>query len=75
MDKNCSHEERNDMSIPQKKDEQTFKDFVEKHKKLLYDFAKSNTVKDESGLTVIPKDDPWRDEEEWDAMYKDLKNE
>ncbi|WP_172408343.1 hypothetical protein [Desulfosporosinus sp. FKA] len=50
------------------------KDCVKKHKDVIYKIANSNTAKDESGYTVILEDDPWRDEEEWEAMYKDLKN-
>ena len=73
MDKNCNHEERNHMPTSQKKEE-TFKDFVDKNKDLIYKIAKSNTAKDESGLTVVTDDDPWRNEEEWEAMYKDQKN-
>lgn len=74
MDKNSNHEERDKMQIPQKKEETTFMDFVTKNKEIIHRIAKSNTVINKSGLTVIPKDDPWLDEEEWDAMHKDLRN-
>jgi len=61
------------MPIPQKKEDTIFADFVNKNKDIIYKMAKANTVFNEAGLTVIPKDDPWRDEIEWDEKYKDLK--
>ena len=73
MDKESNHEEMEKMPIPQKKEDTTFADFVNKNKTIIYKIAKANTVVNESGLAVIPKDDPWRDEKEWDEMYEDLK--
>lgn len=73
MDKKTNHEEMDKMPIPQKKEERTFTDFVNENKELLYKIAKSNTVINQSGLTVILQDDPWLDEKEWDEMYEDLK--
>lgn len=73
MDKKNDHEEMDKMPIPQKKEETPFADFISKNKEIIYKIAQSNTVVNESGLTVIPKDDPWREEKEWDEMYEDLK--
>ncbi|HBW35633.1 hypothetical protein [Desulfosporosinus sp. BICA1-9] len=73
MDKKNNHEEMDKMPTPQKKEDITFADFVNKNKDIIYKIAKANTVVNEAGLTVIPKDDPWRDEKEWDEMYEDLK--
>jgi hypothetical protein len=73
MDEKSNHEEMDKMPIPQKKQETSFTDFVTKNKDIIYKIAKSNTVINESGLSVIPKDDPWLDEKEWDEMYEDLK--
>jgi hypothetical protein len=33
--------------------------------KLLQEIAKANTVKNEEGLTVITKDDPYLEENDW----------
>lgn len=73
MDEKCNREEMDKMPIPQKKEDTSFTDFVTKNKDIIYKIAKSNTVINKSGLSVIPKDDPWLDEMEWDEMYKVLK--
>lgn len=73
MDKKCDHEERDNMPLPQKSVEKDFAEFVNKNKDLINRIARSNTTQNDAGVTVIPKDDPWRDEHEWDEMYKELK--
>ncbi|MDR3601493.1 MAG: hypothetical protein P4L49_13610 [Desulfosporosinus sp.] len=73
MDKKCDHEERDNMPLPQKDVEKDFAEFVNKNKDLINKIARSNTIQNDAGVTVIPKDDPWRDEHEWDEMYKELK--
>lgn len=73
MDKKYTREEMDNMPIPQKKEDTTFTDFIIKNKDVIDKIAKSNTRINKSGLTVIPKDDTWLDEAEWDEMYKDLK--
>ena len=47
---------------------------IEKHKEAILKIARANTKKNENGLTVIEKDDPWRNETEWDELYKELEN-
>ncbi|MHB1406779.1 MAG: hypothetical protein ACYCV0_14470 [Desulfitobacteriaceae bacterium] len=62
------------MPVPQKTNDTNFSDFITKKRDVINRIVKSNTQKNDAGLTIVPKDDPWREEEEWDAMYKDLKN-
>lgn len=71
MDKNCDHGGDN-MSLPQKNVEKDFADFVSKNRDLINRIAKSNTIKNNDGLTVIGKNDPSRDEHEWNDLYKEL---
>jgi len=48
-----------------------FSDFIKANKEKIYRMAEANTVKNEKNIPVITKDDPWRDETEWDAVYRD----
>ena len=73
MDKNRDHEERGNMPLPQKNVEKDFAEFLTKNKDLINRVARSNTTKNDADVTVITRDDPWRDEHEWDDMYKELK--
>lgn len=50
----------------------TYTKVIKKNKEKLMDIANINTKKNQDGLTVISKDDPWREETEWDELYKDL---
>lgn len=45
---------------------------IKKHKEAILKIAKANTKKNEDGLTVIEKDDPWRNETEWDELFKEI---
>jgi hypothetical protein len=40
-----------------------------------YDLAKANTKYNAEGKVVLASDDEWRDETEWDDVYKQLKAE
>jgi len=51
----------------------SFKEFVTKNKILIHSIANSNTIKNEDGKTVVPKNDPWRNENEWDTYRRDRK--
>jgi aspartyl aminopeptidase len=53
----------------------TYIEFIEKNKEKIRKIAEANTKKNQDGLTVISKDDPWRKETEWDKFYQDLKEE
>ena len=74
MDKKCDHEERDNMPLPQKRVEKDFAEFMDKNKDLINKIAQSNTTQNDAGVTVVPKNDPWRDEQEWDELYKELKD-
>lgn len=49
-------------------------EFIENNKDVIRKIADSNTKKNQDGLTVIEKDDPWREESEWDDFFKELDN-
>ena len=49
-----------------------FNEFVRKNKVALFSFAEKNTEYNAEGRAVISRDDPWFDEDEWDAHYKEL---
>jgi hypothetical protein len=49
-----------------------FSEFLEKNKAKIRKVADSITKKNENGIPVISKDDPWRKEHEWDDLYKEL---
>lgn len=38
-----------------------------------YELARKNTLYNEDGRTVIPKDDEWLEETEWDDLFEELK--
>lgn len=46
--------------------------YLEENKELAYKFASKNTPCNASGHPVIPKDDEWRDETEWDELFLEL---
>lgn len=52
----------------------SFADFLNSNKDIVRKVVDSNTVKNNDGLTVISKDDPWRDELEWDHYDRKIKD-
>lgn len=50
-----------------------FKGFLEQNKDKIRKITDSNTKRNENGIPVISKDDPWRKEEEWDSLCKELR--
>ena len=51
----------------------SFTDFIRTNKNTINKVVNSNTVKNKDGLTVITKNDPWRNEKEWDQFNKESK--
>jgi hypothetical protein len=49
-----------------------FKEFILQNKEGLFAAARENTTYNKDGDAVITKDDPWRNETEWDESYKKL---
>ena len=43
-----------------------FKTFIEKNKEKIRKISENNTKRNENGLPVITRDDPWRKDTEWD---------
>ena len=50
------------------------KQYLEKNKEFAYDFASKNTPCNASGHPIIPQDDEWCDESEWDELFVELSN-
>lgn len=50
-----------------------FKEFLKVNNERIRRAAFKNTLINSSGAVVIPKDDVWRRETEWDTMYEELK--
>lgn len=50
----------------------SFERFIQKNKDKLYKMAEKNTTYNSEGRAVIKKDDEWRNETEWDDLYKKL---
>ncbi len=42
----------------------SFSDFIKANREKIYKMAEANTTKNEDNITVITKDDSWRDETE-----------
>jgi hypothetical protein len=61
-----SNQEGNKMSITEK----NLKSHLESIKRI----AKANTVKNKDGLTVVTKDDPFREEPDWESSVKQYDN-
>lgn len=73
MDKKDKEEGK--VSLPlNKKPNTSFSDFVSQHREQIHTIADKNCKKNSNGDYVIEKDDPWREEHEWDELYKELKN-
>ncbi len=53
--------------IEAKKD---FSSFMAQNREKAYAIANANTPKNKNGKAVITKDDPWRNEHEWDELSR-----
>ena len=47
--------------------------YFQQDKEFAYNCATQNTKYNDNGQAVIGKDDEWRNEKEWDALYEELK--
>lgn len=72
MDKGSGREEREDVPVIVKKEDGSFEDFMSKNRELIRQITEVNTLKNDKEITVVSKDDPWRDESEWDDLYREL---
>lgn len=52
---------------------EAFNKFIAENMQAVRAIAEANTVRNKEGLVVITKDDPWREEKEWDEMYCKLR--
>ena len=49
-----------------------FTAFMKEHHGKAHALARKNTKYNEDGQAILTEDDPWADEEEWDALYRKL---
>lgn len=47
-----------------------FNDFIKMNKDKIKKLAEANTIRNKEGVPVITKDDPWREETEWEDEYR-----
>lgn len=50
-------------------------EFISQNRNLCYAMAEENTPKDKQGKVVIPLEDEWMREPEWDKIYNELAGE
>lgn len=50
-----------------------FHDFLKQNKDKIRRTVSKNTIVNSNGAVVIPRNDTWRKETEWDIMYEELK--
>ena len=53
----------------------TYTEVIKKNKEKIQKIAEANTIRNQDGLPVISKNDPWRKETEWDDLYKEFTKE
>jgi len=72
-EKDKINKEADKMSLNLNKTQKTsFSDFVSQHRKQIQKLSDTNWKKNSDGKYVITKDDPWRQEHEWDELNKEL---
>ena len=73
-EKDRENKEEKDMQAVRKGTAPSFASFVNLNKNVIRKVVDTNSTKNSDGLTVISKDDPWRDESEWDQIDREFKN-
>ena len=49
----------------------SFAMFIKKNKDVIKKISENNIKRNNAGTIVLPKDDEWRDEDEWDNLFPD----
>lgn len=67
--------EKDKRSKSQKEDDSmsALAQYLENNREQAYAFATANTKRDKQGHPVIPRDDEWVNETEWDELFDILK--
>jgi len=60
------------LSDAKEEDMSKFTDFIQQNKDRIRKATNSNSQRNLNGIPVISKDDKWREETEWNEMYKDI---
>lgn len=75
-EKGRKNEEGDKMSLPLNKTQKNlFSDFVSQHREQIHKLSDANWDKNSDGKYVIAKDDPWKQEKEWDELNKERNQE
>lgn len=53
--------------------EMELKEFIAKNRNVIREVCSDGLKKDAQGRVVLPKDDEWRTETEWEELYRELK--
>lgn len=48
--------------------------FIQQNKNKIRKVSEFNIARNKDGAIILPEDDEWRDEKEWDKFYKDTKD-
>lgn len=49
-----------------------FLEFMSRNRDKVYEIADQQTAKNKDGVPIITKDDPWKEEGEWDEEKEDV---
>ncbi|CAK7084329.1 hypothetical protein [Tissierella sp.] len=49
--------------------------FIQKNKGKIREVSDRNITRNKDSIIVLPKDDEWRYEKEWDELYKNIRRE
>jgi len=55
--------------------EKKFEKFIKDNEEKIKEIAEKNTIRNESGQTVISEDDEWREDNEWNRYYDELEKD
>lgn len=53
--------------------EMELKEFIAKNREAIREVCSDGLKRDSQGRVLLPKDDEWREEKEWEELYKELK--
>lgn len=72
MDKDNNNQENNKNKGEDNMD--TLSIFIQQNKSKIREVSEKNIIRNKKGMIVLSKNDEWRNENEWDDFYKDVKS-
>ncbi|WP_366924716.1 hypothetical protein MFMK1_001710 [Metallumcola ferriviriculae] len=70
-EKACKNKGEKNMQALAKKTRDSFTDFLAKNRAKIIRTTEANSAKTKKGIITLSKEDSWRNENEWDEIYKD----